>query len=177
MNRLKKIRNENSLTLMDLSKKLDIPKSTLSRYENGTSEPKQETWEQIADFFKVPVFYLRGITEEEVNEVKNIIQSYKLDNEKRIDKKLAALIDSESSEDQKLLLDHFIDFYFGFSSINDGAFQKDFAIIFNQINKLNISMEENNQDELKKHELKQLYIEDLKNITDKLFDDLNNYYN
>lgn len=68
MNRLKKIRNENSLTLMDLSKKLDIPKSTLSRYENGTSEPKQETWEQIADFFDVSTGYLMGISNRRIND-------------------------------------------------------------------------------------------------------------
>lgn len=67
MNRLKEIRNENSLTLMDLSEKLNIPKSTLSRYENGTSEPKQETWEQIADFFDVSVGYLMGVTQLEFN--------------------------------------------------------------------------------------------------------------
>ncbi|MFW7361754.1 helix-turn-helix domain-containing protein [Vagococcus fluvialis] len=68
MNRLKKIRNENSLTLMNLSKKLDIPKSTLSRYENGTSEPKQETWEQIADFFDVSTGYLMGISNRRIND-------------------------------------------------------------------------------------------------------------
>lgn len=62
MNRLKDIRKEKKLTLNQLSEKIGIPRATLSRYENGTSEPKQETWQKMADFFEVSVGYLMGIS-------------------------------------------------------------------------------------------------------------------
>ena len=63
MNRLKELRKKRELTLINLSKELEIPRSTLSRYENGDSEPKQDTWEQIAEYFDVSVAYLMGIEE------------------------------------------------------------------------------------------------------------------
>lgn len=64
MNRLKKLRKENNMTLVELSKKLQIPRSTLNRYENEESEPKQETWEKLADYFNVSVGYLMGISDD-----------------------------------------------------------------------------------------------------------------
>jgi len=60
MNRIKELRKGKNITLIDLGKQLNIPKSSLSRYERGDVEPKHETWEQLADFFKVPVDYLQG---------------------------------------------------------------------------------------------------------------------
>lgn len=63
MNRLKELRKEKKLTLNQLSEKVGIPRATLSRYENGKSEPKQEIWEHIADFFEVSVAYLMGISD------------------------------------------------------------------------------------------------------------------
>ncbi|MGL9865793.1 helix-turn-helix domain-containing protein [Enterococcus faecium] len=70
MNRLKEIRKENNITLVDLSAKLGIPRSTLNRYENGESEPKQETWEKLADYFNVSVGYLMGVSNQKVSEEK-----------------------------------------------------------------------------------------------------------
>lgn len=64
------MRKENNITLVDLSAKLGIPRSTLNRYENGESEPKQETWEKLADYFNVSVGYLMGVSNQKVSEEK-----------------------------------------------------------------------------------------------------------
>lgn len=79
-NRLKELRKKRELTLINLSKELDIPRSTLSRYENSDSESKQDTWEQIAEYFDVSVAYLLGIEEVVVRE--NRIKA--LRNEKKL---------------------------------------------------------------------------------------------
>ncbi|EGP4742925.1 helix-turn-helix transcriptional regulator [Enterococcus durans] len=70
MNRIKELRKEKKMTLIDLSNELNIPKSTLSRYENGDSEPKKDTLEKIANYFEVSVAYLLGasIYRTEINE-------------------------------------------------------------------------------------------------------------
>ena len=67
MNRLKELRKEQGLTLAELSKKLEIPSATLSSYERGDREPKQETWQKLADFFGVSVPYLMGYVETDVS--------------------------------------------------------------------------------------------------------------
>lgn len=59
-NNLKEIRNSRHLTLVQLSELTDIPRATLSRYENGASEPKKETWEHIAKILGVSAGYLSG---------------------------------------------------------------------------------------------------------------------
>lgn len=61
MNRIKELRNKNSLTLRALGQKVDMSSSRLSQYETGKREPKLETWQKLADFFGVSVPYLQGI--------------------------------------------------------------------------------------------------------------------
>ena len=63
MNRLREVRKSKNLTLVELGKAMNIPKSNLSRYENGESEPKLDTWINLASFFDVPVGYLQGVTD------------------------------------------------------------------------------------------------------------------
>lgn len=60
MNRLRELRKEKKLTLMELSKEVQIPNNTLSQYENEKRKPKLETWQKLADFFDVSVPYLKG---------------------------------------------------------------------------------------------------------------------
>ena len=60
VNRIKQLRKKNNLTLVELGEKVDLPKGTLSRYENGIREPKPAMWQALADFFNVPVAYLKG---------------------------------------------------------------------------------------------------------------------
>lgn len=60
MNRIKQLRKNKNMTLVELGEKLNLPKGTLSRYENGIREPKIETWQVLANFFNVSVAYLKG---------------------------------------------------------------------------------------------------------------------
>ena len=64
-NKLKEIRNLRQLTLVQLSELTGIPRATLSRYENGASEPKKETWEHIAKVLNVSPGYLSGFEKEQ----------------------------------------------------------------------------------------------------------------
>lgn len=63
MNRLKDLRNEKDLSLDDLSKLVNIPKTSLSNYERGNREPKIEIWTELANFFDVDVSYITGLSE------------------------------------------------------------------------------------------------------------------
>lgn len=60
MNRIKQLRKDKNMTLVELGKQVGLPKGTLSRYENGTREPKEPTWQALANFFNVSVDYLKG---------------------------------------------------------------------------------------------------------------------
>lgn len=60
MNRLKELRKEKGLTLDEIQSKTGINRGTYNNYENGTTEPKLETWQALADFFNVSVPYLQG---------------------------------------------------------------------------------------------------------------------
>ena len=74
-NRLKEIRQKNSLTLEKMGEKVGIAKNTLSRYESGKREPKLEVWQKLADFFKVSVPYLQGLTYT-TDEIIKIVHEY-----------------------------------------------------------------------------------------------------
>lgn len=60
MNRIKQLRKDKNMTLVELGKQVGLPKGTLSRYENGSREPKEPTWQALANFFNVSVDYLKG---------------------------------------------------------------------------------------------------------------------
>lgn len=68
LNRLKELRQKNNLTLKQLGQELNMLDSTLSQYETGKRNPKNEVWQKLADFFDVPVSYLRGIDADEIIE-------------------------------------------------------------------------------------------------------------
>lgn len=61
MNRLKELRNQRKLTLDDIEAKTGIKRGTYSNYENNKTEPKIETWQKLANFFKVSVPYIQGL--------------------------------------------------------------------------------------------------------------------
>lgn len=44
MNRIKQLREKDNLTLSELGQKVDLPKGTLSRHENGVRDPKPAMW-------------------------------------------------------------------------------------------------------------------------------------
>lgn len=62
MNRIKELREKNSLTLRGLGKEINMSSSRISQYETGKREPKEETLQRLADYFHVPVAYLKGYT-------------------------------------------------------------------------------------------------------------------
>ena len=82
--RLKELRKEKGYTLEQMANDLNTTKVTLSRYENGTREPKSETLNQLSDYFNVSIDYLFGKTDErttpnksEVIDVKKAIDEIK----------------------------------------------------------------------------------------------------
>ena len=69
-NKLKELREEQNISLGKLSKilkekyKLNVSPSQLMYYEKGTRSPRDnETWEIIAEYFKVPLAYLMGFSD------------------------------------------------------------------------------------------------------------------
>lgn len=56
--RLKDLREDNDLTQEELSKKLNITRSALSNYEQGTREPSINLLIKIANYFNVTLDYL-----------------------------------------------------------------------------------------------------------------------
>lgn len=61
-NILKSLRAAKGLTQDELSKQLNISRSTIGMYEKGAREPDFETLELIADYFNVDTDYLLGRT-------------------------------------------------------------------------------------------------------------------
>jgi len=62
--RLKNLREEFSLTQQKLSEKVNIAKSTISKYENDLLEPNLEQLSSIAELFNVSTDYLLGRTDD-----------------------------------------------------------------------------------------------------------------
>ena len=61
--RIKKLREENSISQTDLANALFISQSSVSEYENGNQQPPLETLVKLADFFDVNIDYLLGRTD------------------------------------------------------------------------------------------------------------------
>lgn len=57
-NRIRELRKQNSMTLIDLGKVLGVAESTVSQYETGKREPSNEMLLRLAEFFNVSVDYL-----------------------------------------------------------------------------------------------------------------------
>ncbi|EPI00679.1 DNA-binding helix-turn-helix protein [Enterococcus faecalis 13-SD-W-01] len=116
MNRLKEMRKENKITLVDLSAKLGIPRSTLNRYENGESEPKKETWEKLANYFNVSIGYLMGVNDQKMSEekalniAKKVYQSYLSDDD--LDKETRKALEYFNTDDLDSILQQAMGRYF-----------------------------------------------------------------
>lgn len=61
--RLIDLRKEENLTQVELAKKLNISRSSLSMYENGERRPSFELADAMAAFFDVDLSYLLGTTD------------------------------------------------------------------------------------------------------------------
>lgn len=60
MNRLKELRKQKGLTLVELGKEVNLANNTLNRYERGIREPNISMLIKLADYFNVSVDYLIG---------------------------------------------------------------------------------------------------------------------
>lgn len=60
MNRIKELRELKKMGQKELAEKLGLTQQAISLYETGNREPKLKTWKKLANFFDVPVSYLRG---------------------------------------------------------------------------------------------------------------------
>ena len=72
-NRIKELRKKAGLNQSQLAQQTGISEQSISKYERGKRNPKIENLEALANFFKVPVSYLRG--EAAVNRLKELRQS------------------------------------------------------------------------------------------------------
>lgn len=69
-NRIRQLREERNLTLLELSKQLQnkenlkLSPDAIAKYERQDREPKLETWKKLASFFGVSTIYLQGIDTE-----------------------------------------------------------------------------------------------------------------
>ncbi|RMC46541.1 helix-turn-helix transcriptional regulator [Lactobacillus sp. ESL0230] len=88
MNRLKELREQKGLSqsklCLDLNcflrdkEKKTITFPTWSRWENGINTPTEAMWENLADYFKVPISYIKG--EIDINKIQKILQTMLLIN-------------------------------------------------------------------------------------------------
>ena len=80
MNRIRQLREEHNLTLLELSKQLQnkenlkLSPDAIAKYERGDREPKLETWQKFAEYFEVQVDYLQGISQ--YRTIEELISSY-----------------------------------------------------------------------------------------------------
>lgn len=58
--RLKALRAEKNISMRQLGKVVGLDHKSIWQYENGISEPKQETLIKLADYFGVTTDYLLG---------------------------------------------------------------------------------------------------------------------
>ncbi|SET15274.1 DNA-binding transcriptional regulator, XRE-family HTH domain [Natronincola peptidivorans] len=61
--RIKKLREEQGLSQLEMAKVLGVGNSTMSMYESNARKPDYETLKKIADYFNVTTDYLLGLTE------------------------------------------------------------------------------------------------------------------
>ncbi|WP_042402960.1 helix-turn-helix domain-containing protein [Geomicrobium sp. JCM 19037] len=118
--KLSKLRTELKVSQTELSKRLGIPRTTYSGYENGSREPDYETLKKIADYFDVTTDFLLGhktgqseteqrvyayggfldMTDEEKEEVEEILEFVRERNKKR------RKLQKEFGQDKKDPFDH-----------------------------------------------------------------------
>lgn len=62
--RLKELRKVKKITTEELGKQIGVSQETISKYENGHTEPSIERLIKLTTFFEVSCSYLIGITDE-----------------------------------------------------------------------------------------------------------------
>lgn len=82
-NRLRALRNDRSWTQADLASKINVSPKTIGAWERGTREPPIETITKLSDIFDVSADYLLGKTTQKntisTTETDDILTMYKID--------------------------------------------------------------------------------------------------
>lgn len=78
-NRLRELRLEKGLTIVELAKVLDSAKTTIANYETDKRQPNYDMLKRIAEFYNVTIDYLVGITDnpniyEEVEKIPDVLR-------------------------------------------------------------------------------------------------------
>lgn len=104
--RLKQLRDEANLNQTELGKIVGVSRSAIAMYEAGEREPDFEVEEALADFFNVPIDYLRGRENEKppVND-----EGQMAANTVRIAGRDGSYVEKRLSDDQVDLLRRMID--------------------------------------------------------------------
>ena len=102
MNRIRELRKGKKLTQAKLCDNIKIAQPTLSGYENGVTEPDNETLFKIADFFGVSVDYLLGRDSEQQEKTPPVELT---EGEKNLMDLIVQLTDEETQE-----LSNFVDY-------------------------------------------------------------------
>ncbi len=61
--KLKELRNEKSLTQVQLANILNVSQKSISNWEIGYREPDYDTLKKTANYFSVTIDYLLGLTD------------------------------------------------------------------------------------------------------------------
>lgn len=88
--RIKKLREENNISQLELSEVLGISQQALSKWENGKTQPDNDSLIKLANFFRVSIDYLLGISES-----KKVDKPYDNELEKVLFSKAKDLTDEE----------------------------------------------------------------------------------
>lgn len=111
MNKIKQLRLDNNLLQSDLADILNVGQGTISNWENGRTEPDQESLKLIAQHFNVSLDYLLGFSDDK-NSVPVLDFEQKqeeptqneLDSLTDLQKEIIALMGNMSQESQAELL-------------------------------------------------------------------------
>lgn len=73
-NRIKQLRLEQHKTQKEVGEAVGLSDRAIAHYEKGIREPKLETWQKLANYFDVTVYYLQGYGLS-INQAKNKVIS------------------------------------------------------------------------------------------------------
>lgn len=111
MNKIKQLRLDNNLLQSDLADILNVGQGTISNWENGRTEPDQESLKLIAQHFNVSLDYLLGFSDDknsvpvlDFEQKQEEPTQYELDSLNDIQKEVIALMSNMSQEHQADLL-------------------------------------------------------------------------
>jgi transcriptional regulator with XRE-family HTH domain len=103
--RLKELREKNGLSQESLAEKLNIPRSSITHYENSDDRlPRQNRLNEIADFFGVSVDYLigRADTNEFTKSEKNFLEDIDSLSIEELKEKFNLIIDGKKATKEEI---------------------------------------------------------------------------